>query len=93
MGSDDEVVESPQRTVGWQGLLLEGVHACARDPALLERLDKRAFHHECASRHVDEISGRLHPPELRFAQHVPRFRRQRTGEDDEVGFLQDQGEV
>ena len=66
-------------------LLREDVERRAGDAALVECLHQRVVVDQLAAAGVDQPRRRLHLPQLRFADHVPRLRRQHCVQRQEVG--------
>src|SRR5207249_3652489 len=84
MRREDDVVQSDERGVCRQGLVLEDIQAGAGDPTLAQRTDQSALLNELAAGDVDQVSRRLHRPELALADQAARSRLKTVVEADEI---------
>ena len=89
----DHVRQGQNRVVGRGRLLLEHVEPGPGDPAAGERRVEGALVHDRPAGGVDQVSPRLHQPELRRADQVVRLARQRAVDRDEVALAQQRVQV
>jgi hypothetical protein len=78
-----------QRMVGRKRFAVEYVEPRSRNPSLAKCREEGRLLHNGAARDVDKHRGRLHRPELAFAEQPPGLGGQRQEDDDVVGFAQD----
>ena len=82
------VIQLHQRRILIQRFTLEHVQTCRTNPLMAQCINHRCFVNNLAPRDVDEDAFRTHQRKLPGADQPLGLRRQRQGQADEIGLLE-----